>query len=52
MTLKKKRNRKIIRVSKDGNRKWVLLSAAICIIVIKISFILIYQGWLRDFRDS
>lgn len=42
MILKKVNNKEIIRVSSNINRKWVLLLIIIYIIVIKISFMLIY----------
>lgn len=36
------RSRKIIKISKDKNREWLLLLAIIYALVIKISIILIY----------
>lgn len=46
------RNREIIGVNQDRNRKWILLLAVICAIVMKIPLVLIYQGESGDLRDS
>lgn len=46
------RSRKIIETSQDETREWILLLAAIYIVTMKILPIFIYQGELKDLRDS
>lgn len=48
MTLEKIKSGKIIRASQDRNGELMSLLAAICIIAMKISFILIYQSEFRN----
>lgn len=46
------RSGEIMGASQDGNREWVLLLAAICVVVMKILPVLIYQGESGDLRDT
>lgn len=52
MTLQKMKNKEIIKASQDKNRKWILLLAAIYMIIIKILFVFIYQKNFRDIWNS
>lgn len=42
---------RFIGASQDGNREWVSLLPAICVVASTISPALVYQGELGDLRD-
>lgn len=42
----------IIRASHDRNREWILLLATVCVVAMKIPYILIYQRELGDLKDG
>lgn len=52
MTLKKMKNREIIRINQDRNKEQMSLVATIYVVAIKILSILIYQGECRNLQDS
>lgn len=52
MIREKLRSNKIIEVSQDGNREWILLLAAIYVVANIIPPTFIYQGQSRDLNDS
>lgn len=48
ITLKEMKSGEIIGANQDKNGEWVLLLAIVCVVVMKISFVLIYQGEFKD----
>ena len=52
ITYKKLKSGEIVISSQDGNQNWVSLFATICVVVITVLSTLIYQGELKDLKNT